>query len=214
MTWFAVRTSPGAQMPQREFAVETTALGKDGRPRGKGYRIVPSLDPNISAVERALSNAGFDCYMPIERRLVRDRKKTNLWKPRRFALLLGYVFVKDVERWADLEATPGVASVVRSRGIPMPIQGKDILMLQAMEAVAEQKFQQAVEQRRIAESRVTRKRAAGMFPAGSHVTILKGHAEGRSGFAVGPDRDGRLKILIASMEAEISVPVDAVQLVA
>jgi hypothetical protein len=55
-----------------------------------------------------------------------------------------------------------------------------------------------------------------MFPAGSHVQILRGNAEGRSGYAVGPDRDGRLKIaiLIATMESEISVPMDAVQLVA
>lgn len=214
MTWFAIRTAPGAQMPQREYAVETTSLGKDGRPRGKGYRIVPSLDPDISAVERSLSNAGFAHYMPIEKRLVRDRKKSNLWKPRRFALLLGYVFVRDVSRWADLEATPGVASVVRSQGRPMPIEGKDILMLQAMEAVAQTKYEQAVEQRRIAEGRVTRKRAASLFPAGSHVHILKGHAEGRSGFAVGPARDGRLKVLLGLMEAGISVSMDAVQLVA
>ena len=52
MTWNAIRTSPGAQMPQREFAVQTTS-------RGKGYRIVPSLNPNQSAVERALADAGF-----------------------------------------------------------------------------------------------------------------------------------------------------------
>jgi len=207
MTWYAIRTAPGAQMPQREYTAEVTRSKK-------GYRIVPSLDPNISAVERSLSNAGFVHYMPIEKRLVRDRKKSNLWKPRRFALLLGYVFVKDVERWADLEATPGVASVVRSRGVPMPIEGKDIRMLEAMEAVAQEKYEQAIEQRRLTDSRVTRKKAAGMFPAGSRVTILKGHAEGRSGFAMGPARDGRLKILIASMEAEISVAMDAVQLVA
>lgn len=201
-------------MPQREYAVETTALGKDGRPRGKGYRIVTSLDPDISAVERSLSNAGFIHYMPIEKRLVRDRKKTNLWKPRRFALLLGYVFVKDVERWADLEATPGVASVVRSQGRPMAIRGDDILMLEGMEAEAEARYRQAFEQREAAERRVTRKKAATLFPAGSHVHILKGHAEGRSGFAVGPARDGRIKVLLGMMEAEISVSMDAVQLVA
>lgn len=214
MSWYAIRTAPGAQMPQREYTVETTALGKDGRPRGRGYRVVPSLDPDISAVERSLSNAGFAHYMPVERRLVRDRKKPDLWKPRRFALLLGYVFVRDVERWADLEETPGVASVVRSRGIPMPIEAKDILMLEAMEAAAELKYQQAVEQRRLAEGRVTRRKAAGLFPVGSQVSILKGHASGRTGFAVGPDREGRLKVLIASMEAEISVSMDSVQLVA
>jgi transcription antitermination factor NusG len=212
MVWFACRTAPGAQMPQREYTVHATSRGADGRPRGKGYTIVPSLDPNVSAVERSLSNAGFAHYMPIEKRLVRDRKKTNLWKPRRFALLLGYVFVKDVDDFRKLEETAGIASVVRSQGKPMPIMGKDILMLQSMEAVAEEKYQQLVEQRAAAERRVTRRKAAGAFPAGSSVSITSGHAKGLRGLAGAPARDGRLKVFIASLEAEISVPMDAVVL--
>ncbi|WP_334625391.1 hypothetical protein [Rhizobium johnstonii] len=56
---------PGAQKPEREYLVEKT----DSK-RGKGYRIVPSLNPNVSAVERALSNNKFTYYMPAEKRLI------------------------------------------------------------------------------------------------------------------------------------------------
>lgn len=212
MTWFAIRTAPGAQMPQREYAVETTSLGADGRPRGKGYRIVPSLDPNVSAVERALSNEGFTHYMPVERRLVRDRKKTDLWKPRRFALLLGYVFVRDVDDWIRLEETAGVASVVRSQGRPMAIPVCEIDMLREMEAEAEAKLQKLIEQRAAAARRLPRRKANTVFPSGAYVEITKGPAEGRVGFVSGTDREGRLKLLLSSLE--MSVPMDAVKLVA
>lgn len=142
MTWYAVRTAPGSQMPQREYAVETTTLNSSGNPRGKGYRIVPSLDPRQSAVEKALSDAGFVHYMPAEKRLIRDRRHTDLWKPRRFALLVGYVFIHgegDVD-WLTLSEVPGVAGIVGIRGKPMPIALADILMLRSMEAVGEEKF--------------------------------------------------------------------------
>lgn len=212
MTWYAIRTLPGAQMPQREYAVETNTLGAGGRPRGKGYRIVPSLDPNISAVERALSNGGFSHYMPVERRLVRDRKKTDLWKPRRFALLLGYVFVEDVTDWVRLEETPGVASTVRSMGKPMPIPVGEIAMLRDMEAEAEAKLQRLIEQREAQARRLPRRKTGSIFPSGSMVWVESGPAEGRSGVVTGTDREGRLRLLIQSLE--MSVPMDAVKLVA
>lgn len=123
-------------MPQREYAVETTT-------RGKGYRIVPSLDPRRSAIEKALSDAGFVHYMPAEKRLIRDRRHTDLWKPRRFALIVGYVFIHadegDID-WFKLSEVPGVAGIVGIRGKPMPIALADILMLRSMEAVGEEKF--------------------------------------------------------------------------
>ncbi|RTM07423.1 MAG: hypothetical protein EKK31_11720 [Hyphomicrobiales bacterium] len=210
--WYAVRTAPGAQMPQREYVVESTSLGADGRPRGKGYRITPSLDPNISAIERALSNEGFTYYMPVERRLVRDRKKTDLWKPRRFALLLGYVFVKDVEDWVRLEETAGVASVVRNQGRPMTIPVAEIDMLRVMEAEAEAKLQKLIEQREAAARRLPRRKTSSMFPMGSLVEVTRGPAEERHGIVTGTDREGRLRLLIQSLE--MSVPMDSVKLVA
>jgi transcription antitermination factor NusG len=134
MTWYAVKTKPGAQIPQREYAVETTRSSK-------GYRIVPSLDPKRSAIERALSDEGFVHYMPSEKRLIRDRRHAHLWKPRRVALLVGYIFVLDPVDWRRLEDIPGVAGVLRSGdGKPLPVDIVDILTLRSIEAVAEELF--------------------------------------------------------------------------
>lgn len=127
MTWYALRTTPGAQMPQRTYSWE-------------GRRLVPSLDPNVSAIERALSDNGFVTYMPSEKRLVRDRRRNYLWKARRFALMVGYVFVRDPHDWYLLSETPGVAGVVGVRGKPLPVDIADILMVRTMEADAEVEF--------------------------------------------------------------------------
>lgn len=147
--WFAVRTVPGAQKPQREYTVEPTTIGKDGNPRGKGYRIVPSLNPNLSAVERSLTLAGFQYWMPSEKRLVRDRKHTDLWKVRRFALMVGYVFVNSPHDFGKLEDVPGVAGVVRnSNGDPLAIDFLDIMKVRAAEAEAEVAFDRRSRQAR------------------------------------------------------------------
>ncbi len=144
MTWYAIRTAPGAQMPQREYAVEKTR-GK------KGYRIVPSLNPNLSAVERSLSDAGYEYYMPAERRLQRDRLRPYLWKSRRFALMVGYVFVRNVH-WGILDV-PGVAGIVESDGNPMPVDFLDILHVWEHECLTLIEFQ---EQSRLARQAIRR----------------------------------------------------------
>lgn len=132
--WYAIRTVPGSQKPQREFEVEAT------RSR-KGYRITPKLNPGISAVERALSRAGFVHYMPAEKRLVRDRKHTDLWKPRRFALLVGYIFVLNPADFRLLGEVDGVAHVVKDAGgKPLRIDLLDILALRQAESQAEAFF--------------------------------------------------------------------------
>lgn len=140
-TWYAVRTAPGSQKPQREYAVELTTVDKDGNHRGKGYRIVPSLNPNISAVERSLAQRGFNFWMPSEKRLIRDRRHTDLWKVRRFALMVGYVFVHDPYDFRELEETPGVAGIVKTPdGIPLSIDLLDIISVRAAEAESEVEF--------------------------------------------------------------------------
>lgn len=132
--WYAVRTVPGSQKPQREFEVEAT------RSR-KGYRIMPRLNPAVSAIERALSRAGFVHYMPAEKRLVRDRKHTDLWKPRRFALLVGYVFVLEPEDFLKLQEVEGVQHIVKdAAGMPLRIDLLDILQLRQAESQAEAFF--------------------------------------------------------------------------
>ncbi|MFD9897483.1 transcription termination/antitermination NusG family protein [Mesorhizobium sp. NPDC059025] len=141
MNWYAIRTVPGSQKPQREYAVETTSLDKDGRPRGKGYRIVPSLNPNYSAVELALSRSGFTYYMPAEKRLQRDRLKPYLWKTRRFALMVGYIFVRDPQNWSKLLETPGVVgAVTNGEGKPLVVDFVDMLKIRSAEGAAEAAF--------------------------------------------------------------------------
>jgi hypothetical protein len=140
-SWYAIRTAPGAQKPQREYKVEAL-LDDEGKPRGKkGYRIVPSLDPNRSAIERALQDNGFVYYMPAEKRLVRDRRHTDLWKVRRFALMVGYMFVREPHDWRLLLDTPGVAGVVQNAdGAPLAIGILDVMAVRAAEAAAEVSF--------------------------------------------------------------------------
>ena len=139
--WYAIRTAPGSQKPQREYKVEPL-LDDNGKPRGKkGYRIVPSLDPNRSAIERALQDNGFVYYMPSEKRLVRDRRHTDLWKVRRFALMVGYIFVREPHDWGKLLDTAGVSGVVQNAdGAPLAITLIDIMAVRAAEASAEVEF--------------------------------------------------------------------------
>lgn len=141
--WYAVRTKPGSQMPRRSFSTEPTPLGKNGKPRGKGYRLVRDLNPELSAVENALADAGFDCYMPAERRLQRDRRRPFLWKPRRFAMMVGYIFVRDPKDTERLEAVEGVQGLVRDgAGRPLIISIRDILSIRAIEAKGDFLFDQ------------------------------------------------------------------------
>lgn len=200
---------PGAQQPQREYTVEANRSVKR-------YRIVPSLNPNVSAIERALSNAGVIHYMPAERKLIRDRRKTNNWITRRFALLPGYVFVHDVKNWAELEEeVPGVASIVKVDGAPIAIDIVDILELRSMEADSEAEVDREIEQRAALAARVSRTKAKRLFPVGSRIEILNGHAEGRHATVQGMDRGGRVKAIIDRLDAlgTISVPITDVKLV-
>lgn len=208
MTWFAVRTKPGSQMPQRTYEVETTRSVK-------GYRLVPSLDPNMSAVEVSLKRGGFSFYMPADMRVVRDRKKTNVWTKRRFALLLGYVFIDDTENainWRKLEdETPGIERAVRCAGKPMAILDSEMELLRQMEAesaeTAEKKLRFFEEQATLKSQ--TRRMTSSKFPAGTLVRITKGPAQDKHGHVTGLSRDGRLKLLVQKLE--MSVPFDSVE---
>ncbi|WIW52389.1 hypothetical protein LRP31_25555 [Mesorhizobium mediterraneum] len=135
-------------MPKREFTVEDTK-------GAKGYRIIPSLNASVSAVERALTDAGFVHYMPVEKRLIRDRRKPDLWKARRFALILGYVFIKGPCNFLGLQQVPGVAGIVGTCGDPKPVDLVDILLLRSMEAKSESVF----DSQTINKQRQIRKRA-------------------------------------------------------
>ncbi|MGN8023008.1 transcription termination/antitermination protein NusG [Phyllobacterium sp. 22229] len=138
--WYAIRTVPGAQLPQREFGTEITRSQK-------GYRIVSVVNPGKSAIERALEDAGIEHWMPSEKRLQRDRRKTHVWRVRRFALMVGYVFVRNPS-WSRLRDMPLVHGIVGVNGTPLPIDIMDILMVRRMEAKAEIAFDKAAREAR------------------------------------------------------------------
>lgn len=139
--WYAIKTTPGAQKPRRQHRVESTTLNKEGRARGKGYRIILNTNHDISLIERALSENGFEFYMPAEKRLVRDRRHTDLWKVRRFALMVGYVFLREPHDWNLLANTQGVSGVLRSPdGYALGIDIMDILAVRSIEAETEVYF--------------------------------------------------------------------------
>jgi len=140
--WFAIRAIPGSQKPRREFKVELTTSRK-------GYRISPKIDESMSAIERALSENGFAYYMPAEKRLIRDRRHTDLWKVKRFALMVGYVFVHKPHSFHVLKETYGVQDIVTDPyGNPYGIDLVDILVLRKLESQAEAAFDEQVKRAR------------------------------------------------------------------
>lgn len=213
MKWCAVRTLPGAQQPQREYTVEDTS-------RGKGYRIVPSLNPHVSAVEQALSRAGFVHYMPVDFKVIRDRKKSHSYTIRRFPLLQGYVFVYGVEDFPALEATPGVGRVVSIDGVPLSIPVADIMLLRTVEAKSESKADRDILKITSQHDSQARKAAAKALAAAKRklvpekvVKILWGDAVGRQATVAGWSDDNQVKVILDRLDAAVQVPHDALRIV-
>lgn len=211
--WYAIRTMPGAQQPQREYTVEDTS-------RGKGYRIVPSLNPHVSAVEQALTRAGFTHYMPAECKMVRNRKKTGLYTIRRFPLLQGYVFVYGVEDFPKLEATPGVGRVVSIDGVPLSIPVADIMALRTIEAKSEAQADgdilkitsQATSRERKAAAKALAQAKRKLVPD-KVVKILWGDSVGRQATVAGWSDDNQVKLVLDRLNAAVLVPHDAVRII-
>src|SRR5690606_25648225 len=115
-----------------------------------------------------------------------------------------------------LTELPGVSGVVGNRGTPLPVLIEDILLLRTVEADADKEFDQEMERRRAAESRVTRRKTGIMFPAGTRMSIIRGLMEGKVARVVGTDRAGRIKALVEGLGASgtISVSMDSVVMAA
>lgn len=214
MTWFAVRTAPGAQMPQREYAVEVT------RSR-KGYRIVPSLNPNKSAIERALEDAKIIHYMPCETKVIRDRKKTGNLTTRRFPIIPGYVFVAWVDDWLKLGEVPGVAGYVACQGVPVPFSGLNILTLRTIEAnsimaadAEMEKHQRLTHAKGLRVAQKALAAARKTFLPGKRVKVLYGPHTGRMATLAGWDDAHKVRAIIDGLKEHEVLSFDAVRKVA
>lgn len=221
MTWYAIRTAPGAQMPRREYWAEPLPSAIKGEHRGKGYRIASSTNPERSAVETALENAGFTFYMPAEFTAVRNRRSKGLYEVRRFALLKGYVFVTEVasdQDWSRLLSLPGVLGMVSSGDKPFPIDDLDIFRLRMFEvnsraeATARAARLTTIEAR---EGRKDRKKAAKaarrkLFP-GKPVRLIWGDKVGREATVAAWHDEEHVRVLVEQLDAvgeSVTVPYD------
>jgi transcription antitermination factor NusG len=217
MTWYAIATAPGSQKPQREYWSEPM-LDEQGRPRSRTrlYRVVSSVNPMQSAVERALEKEGFVHYMPVEYQAVRHRDKTRLYTTCRFALLKGYAFVSEV---ADrdiprLLGTAGVLGIIGDRDKPMPIDPLDLFRFRMHEAeskaVAEDMARRlmgredtAFRKSKKAAIKSARKK---LFPSRS-VKVLWGSYAGRDASVVAWDGEDRVKALVKQFDSAQTIVV-------
>lgn len=212
MTWFAVRTQPGSQQPQREYAVETTKSIK-------GYRIVPSLNPRVSAVERALSDRGYTHYMPAEFQVVRNRKKTGEYCIRRFPLLPGYIFVTNCSGVKDV---PGVADIIGTEESPLAMKIMEVLALRTIEARSELAAERELAKNASGETAEMRKSAAKSLAAakrklgeGKTIKMQWGKYVGREATLLGWEDEKTVRAILHDLDsAQVAIPYEHVKLVA
>lgn len=204
MIWYAIRTVPGSQMPKREFVVETTT-------RGKKYRIVSSLDPRRSAIEKALSDAKIPFYMPAEYRAVRDRSKTHAYTLRRYPMFPGYVFLPNLrdDEWSKLEKVPGVVGVVCSMDVPLQFGGNgEIIRLLTIEGNSHVTATEKIEKWKQDEDRELRKAATKAVAAakrristGTRVRVMWGKHAGREAVVQRWESNGTIRAILDTLEA-------------
>ncbi|MBW9053445.1 transcription termination/antitermination NusG family protein [Rhizobium mesosinicum] len=97
-TWFAIRTTPGAQRSP-SIVDRTVDRREDER--------------DLSLLERNLKRKGVEVFMPCVRREV-IHHRTKKWIDKRFPVLIGYAFVNLPKRnFAEVEAIEGVAGILR-----------------------------------------------------------------------------------------------------
>lgn len=216
--WYAVRTSPGAQQPKREYWPETSESSK------KGYRIVSGIASDYSAVELALKDAGFTYYMPVEFSAVRNRQKRGVYELRRFALLKGYLFVTDLkdEDWPRLvggcgkKGVPGIQGVVANCGKAFSISAMDLFRLRMFEQKSRAEAHAKAASLSRAEERLARDKRKviirgarkKLFP-GRDVKLIWGDKAGREATVQAWDDQDNVKVLLQSLDAAaetITVP--------
>lgn len=219
MSWYAIRTKPGAQVPRRERWKEPSISALKGKMHGCGYRIVSSLNPERSAIEDALESAGFTFYMPAEFVAVRKRDKKGLYELRRFALMKGYAFImgagtdQELAKLRDIRFVQGV--VANQFGRPYAIGSMDMFRLrmyeqnsraEAVAKVAALSKEEETRQRH-AHKAIAKAARKKLFP-GRDVKLIWGDKVGRDAtVAAWQDQESVRVILQGLDEAEtITVP--------
>lgn len=213
--WYAVRTKPGAQVPYRERWPESTASAIAGiRPRGKGYSIASSVNPEQSVIEAALEAEGIAYYMPAEFAVVRNRSRKGLYELRRFAMLKGYIFVGQLRDrdWAALMDIRWVHGVVGNNGQPIVIDNFDMLKLRLFEKNLRFEAEKKAEAMSRKEDKIDRDKRKvivrgarkKLFPS-KPVRLIWGNNVGREATVQGWTDQDQVQVILSSLEAEPEV---------
>lgn len=207
LNWYAIQTAPGAF---RQTTSRTVQAGPHG-----GRHMVCTTNAE-TAIEAELSRAGISFYIPFEPRQIIHHRTKKLME-RRFPILPGYAFVEDVGDWPALEALQSVTAILGGMdGRPISIPASDVDKLRKVEELAVLAYFE--ERKRIAEARkkLTRKRAAGMYPKGSRVEVSHETLGHRVGSVIGATGRKTVKVMAEMLGGmvPIEVPVDSVRRVA
>lgn len=213
-------------MPQREYWPEPSKSALNGERRGKGYRIRSSVNPERSAIERALEEAGFTFYMPAEFAAVRNRRKAGLYETRRYALMKGYAFVAEINdlNQRRLLDVPGVRGIVASdSGHPYVISSTDLHRLRMYEHNSRHEAQakvarlsgneeNAIRAKRKVAIRGARKK---LFPK-REVKLIWGDKVGREATVQAWRDQDQVEVLLSSLDAApetITVPYEYLKVI-
>lgn len=169
-TWYAVRTAPGAQRPDKR-------------------------DDRFTKLERELTDHGFDCYAPVEMRdIIHHRSKKLITKS--FPLIPGYAFVTGVTNFWALSECKTVSGVLGVEGEPMMILPSEIEAIREAERSIFEELATERRRRAIARKKVTRRTLAGAYPSGTPIVVKEGFLANEPGMVQAVTGRGKIKLTL------------------
>lgn len=197
MSWYAIRLKPNAQRPSKK-------------------------DPRITNIEVSLQREGFEAYMPLERRMLihhRTKKPIDKWYP----LIPGYAFVVGPCHWRKLEGCDYVASILGTKGTPIPFRNAIIDLIKQQEAKFDKDYEEAKMRKRLRDEEreelkkhIPQSRLRVMYPAGTPIAVDRSYGMfgGRRGRVVDATGRNTIKAVIEMLNGMVNVeiPVPLVEL--
>lgn len=195
--WYAVKLRPGTQR---------AAKPRVGEPEDRKGEFI---------IERSLRDAGFDIFMPSMRKEVRHHR-TNEFMERRFALLIGYVFVKLASpdpNFFALSRCDGVTAILGAAGRPMVIPTQHINALITAEDEADEHFERQRGIRLAKASRPTKRQLEEMHPKGTPIVISPAHKllGGLGATVLGATGRNTLRVMMSTLGSLVPVEIDAAE---
>jgi transcription antitermination factor NusG len=193
MIWYAVSISREAMKPRAVM-----------RREGRRVLFEPGIEPRFEAAAR---QAGIGWYIPIERKMIVDRKtKKQVW--RAFPIIAGFGFVHGVADFMAVEKLDGVKGIVRSASnVPLIIPEREIDNLRLSEAAINQGHIDRAAAYLASLNRKTRKAIASAYPAGTRVKVVSGVLQGQ--VATISEATGRqtVKAMVALLGGQVQVEI-------